>query len=795
MKKVLHYLFIVCVICLTSYEYKCQNRAEYHRAKIYYNSFEELKNLADLGLEIDHGKHKKNVFIESDFSANELSIAEENGYTVEVVIQHIDEYYVNRNLNNKNYDKNSNADCATLNQFEYTTPENFGLGSMGGFFTYEEILAHLDAMVEQYPELITMKSPISDFQTHEERPIYWLRMSDNANTDEPEPEMLYTAIHHAREPASVSTLIHYMWYLLENYETESEVQAILNNTELYFVPVINPDGYVFNVTTEPDGGGMWRKNRFPNDDGTFGVDNNRNYSVEWGTEGISFNGNSQVYCGTAPFSEPENQAIKWLCENRDFKLALNNHSHSNLLLFPYGYTSNAPTPENNVYELMAAEMVSQNSYADIISSELYPASGVSDDWMYLETDEKPRIFSFTPEIGSTDQGFWPPANEIISLCHETMYLNMTAAHIVTKYGVVHDQSEINFTELSGDINFDLQRLGFQDGTFSVQIVPVTSNISFPNNTVNFPDIGYMDSASGIMNYELAGDIELGDEIVYKYLIDNGDYVQESLIIEKVYGVFEGLFSENGDDISQWDTNDWNVTDEEYYTPSNCITDSPNSNYSDNQSSSIEIIENLDLTNATDAHLTYAAKWQIEEGYDYVVLEVSTDGGMEYAPQCGLYTSTGVQDQFEGAPLYDGEQNEWVEEFIDLSDYLGETIKVRFRLVSDQIVNEDGFYFDDFQINVIESTTGFEDFYSDNTKVSLYPNPATDLTKLDYVLPVGTNNALVNVTDAQGRVIFDRELNQSKGSMEINVNELSSGAYNCVLIIDEIIAAQKKLIIK
>ena len=135
-------------------------------------------------------------------------------------------------------------------------------------------------MALQYPDLISQKAPISDFETFEGRPIYWLRMSDNPNVDEDEAEMLYDAAHHAREPASVSSLIFYMWYLLENYETNFEVQSILDNTELYFVPVVNPDGYVFNEITNPDGGGLWRKNRRAHEDGNFGVDNNRNYGVE-----------------------------------------------------------------------------------------------------------------------------------------------------------------------------------------------------------------------------------------------------------------------------------------------------------------------------------------------------------------------------------------------------------------------------------------------------------------------------------------------------------------------------------
>ena len=140
-------------------------------------------------------------------------------------------------------------------------PVNFNLGTMGGFYKYQEFIDEIDAMAAQYPNLITVKDTINNYLSIENRPIYFMRMSDNAATDENEPEILYTSIHHAREPNSLSEVIFYMWYLLENYDNSEEIQFLLDNTELYFVPMINPDGYIYNEVNDPNGGGMWRKNR------------------------------------------------------------------------------------------------------------------------------------------------------------------------------------------------------------------------------------------------------------------------------------------------------------------------------------------------------------------------------------------------------------------------------------------------------------------------------------------------------------------------------------------------------
>src|SRR5690606_38361948 len=127
---------------------------------------------------------------------------------------------------------------------------------------------------------------------------------NDPDTDQGKPEVFYNSLHHAREPASLSQVVYYMWHLLETYGTDPETTYLLDNTEMYFVPCVNPDGYVHNETTDPNGGGMWRKNRRDNGDGTFGIDLNRNYGHFWGLDdtGSSPNPESDVYRGPSAFS-------------------------------------------------------------------------------------------------------------------------------------------------------------------------------------------------------------------------------------------------------------------------------------------------------------------------------------------------------------------------------------------------------------------------------------------------------------------------------------------------------------
>ena len=758
---------------------------QYHRARIYYQNNIGLTRLASQGVPLDHGIHKKGVYFESDFSDNDIGVAKMFGMKVEILIEDVSTFYKEQNDRENLPEPQAvfkNGNCTSSGAPTYATPANWELGSMGGFYTYNEMLSELDDMVAMYPNLITAKTPISNFQTYEGRPIYWLKISDNPNTNEAEPEMLYDAIHHAREPAAMQQLIYYMWYLLENYATNPEVQSIVNNTELYFIPVLNPDGYVYNCTQDPNGGGMWRKNRRSHSNGNYGVDNNRNYDFidaqgnsVWGTTGVSFNTSSDVYPGSGPFSEVENQAMKWFCENHNFKLALNNHTYDNSLLYPYGYDNNQYTPDHTTYVAISDIMTEYNGLGMVpkISASLYPASGDSDDWMYgADLATKPKIYAFTPEI--SDAGFWPNSSEIENICNSMVFTNLMAAHLITNYATISDQSPLAINNLNGYFSYDIQRLGLEDpANFTVSIVPVSFNILNVGAANSHNNMSLLQSDLDSISFQLDPAITIGDLVEYNIQVDNGQYV-ENFLMTKVYGSETNLLTDNGNSISNWDVSQtWNVTNSDYYSPSSSITDSPNGNYSNNINKTITMNNPVDLTNALGANMSFWAKWEIEENWDYVQVEVSNDGGNTWTPQCGKYTNLGVADQnaADGEPLYDGFQTTWVKEEIDLSDYLGSTIIVRFKIVSDQYVNEEGYFFDDFEINVMIGANSIENEIWNG--LEYYPNPVTD--HLNISIPNLKGAIEVHVMDYRSRVVQTNSFLNGQ-MINIDMSELSSGIY-------------------
>src|SRR5690606_24007536 len=141
------------------------------------------------------------------------------------------------------------------------------------------------------------------------------------------------------------------------------------------------------------------------------------------------------------------------------------------------------------------------------------------------------------------------------------------------------------------------------------------------------------------------------------------------------------------------TGTWSTTPEDYVSASTCITDSPYIDYSNNSIETMELDQGFDFSNATYAYATFWAKWEIEDNWDYVQFMASTDDGSTWSPLCGKYTNQGGSNQDQDEPLYDGFQTEWVLEEVDLSDYIGSNnVKFRFRLIADQGVKEDGYYF-------------------------------------------------------------------------------------------------------
>ena len=766
-------------------------QGQFSKVKVYVNE-SQLTELAKTGVDVTEGYLKKGTFLVSDFSQKELVKIQELGLNYEILVEDVSKFYADRNIG-----KSTNVNDYKGTS-EWAVPENFEFGSMGGHATYDEIVAHLDNMATLYPDLITVKESIG--QTIQEKEMWMVKISDNPAMNETEPEVLYTALHHAREPAGVMNLLYYMYYLLENYDSDPLIQILVDNTEMYFVPVVNPDGYVHNQTTNPNGGGMWRKNRRDNGDGEWGVDINRNYGFMWGldNEGSSPYTWDETYRGTEAFSEPETQNIKVFCENHEFVNALNYHTYSNLLLYAWGYTEEL-CPDDDIYFTHATLMTQDNNYTyGAGSTTIYPTNGGSDDWMYGEQEAKNKTLAYTPELGGSDDGFWCSIDRIIPIAQENMIQNILAAAFAGVYASVEETGPTVTNINEGYLTYDITRLGLKaGGAFSVSIEPISAVIISTGDPKEYASMAILETISDSISYALPPFVANGTQFQFLLSVDNGDYILTDTI-SKMYGEAVSLIEDNCNDITTWVTPNWDVTTTTFNSPTGSITDSPFGDYPNNHTSTVILDTEVDLSNVGFAFLNFWAKWEIEQGWDYVQIEISTNGGSGWTPLSGKYTVTGNGYQAEGEPVYDGFQTNWIEEEIDLSDFIGNMVTFRFKLKTDVGVTEDGFYFDDFSVKVVEfATTGLNTDMTDLSLVHLsnpIPNPANGKVQFNYTALETTKDLNFVIYNAVGQEVYNKQLNAIFTNFNIDVNGWNPGIYYYKINGADIDSKTKKLLI-
>ncbi|MEN8193224.1 MAG: M14 family zinc carboxypeptidase, partial [Bacteroidota bacterium] len=679
----------------------------YKKVKIYLGDLHTAEQLNSIGLEIDHAHFNRDNSIDVFLSDSQFNRLQNSFFQYDIIIDNWNEYYSNKEKLNK-FQKETIL-TQTADKFGVS---GFDFGSMGGFYTLDEVYQKLDELFTNYSDLITEKDSIG--HTNENRPIYAVKISDNPNVDEDEPEVLYTALHHAREPESMMQMIYFMYYLLENYGTDDEVTYLMENREFYFIPVVNPDGYKYNEETDPNGGGMWRKNKRDNDeDGVFnpskdGVDLNRNYGYQWAYDdnGSSEDTSSAIYRGTAPFSEPETETVRQFCIAHDFKLALNYHTYSNLLITPWGYIPEE-TPDSLFYRDIASDMTQYNNYTWGFSAEIiYAVNGDSDDWFYGEQTEKNKIFAMTPEVG---ESFWPSEDRIIPLAEENVYPNLYLAWVagafVNTSNVVFDKEYYSAGD-SGSISMNFKNKGLLDAeNISSTMISQSSEIEVTSDVIEILKLNSRQESEfpAAFQFKVSNDAIAGESHILKvetYLDNTLMSVDE---IKIIVGQPEVYFTDDASNIDDWiEESDvskkWELTTSNFYSLPSSFTESKIGNYLSNSTVTLTKSTEIDLLNISKPFLSFYTKFSIEKGWDYGQVLISSDSGNVWTPVGGDYSSSGSgQFQPSGVPVYDGKENNWINEIIDISQYIDNKILLRFQLKSDAYIEEDGWYIDDIKV--------------------------------------------------------------------------------------------------
>lgn len=676
MKKIVQFLLILGVVVLLPAS------EIYQSVRVWDTDQATLSTLHNIGIPLDHVRIKEGVYIDVVARNGQVLILQENGIPYDILITDMTQHFLDNNVPEVSRD--------------------FDLGSMLGNYTYSEVVVKMDTLAALYPNIVAEKDSIGT--TIEGRTIWAYKVSDNPEQDENEPEVLYTGITHAREPLGMMNQFYYVQWLCENYPNDEIAQYLINERELWFIPVINPDGYVYNETIAPNGGGMQRKNRRDTDcgDGTQrGVDLNRNYGYEWGADnsGSSPNPCSSVFRGDSAFSEPETQAVRDFTLAHEFSNVLHYHAYSNVLIHSWGDGTLPDEPDLTTIREIGWEMSKFNGYQVGTGYETigYGVNGDAVDWSYGDAG----LIAYTPEVGSYQDNFWPPENRVIPLCEDQLYSNQVFGLVAGADHIVYAVESSGQVEDTIHFDITIQNRGLLDSDGDVLIDAVTyTNASYILDYAdNIGSLAARDTAQLDISLVVPGSSVNGTEVGFLItLSDNSSFVRMDTILA-LSGSPMSIFIEDAETgLNGWDTYNWGLTTATAYNGSYSITDSPQGNYQNNSATAIRNSNPISLAGLNYPSVRFAARWQVENNYDFVRFQVSTDG-MHWTTLSGLYTESGsgYGTQNEDEDGYDG-QSTWVEEWIDLEEYNEESqVYFRFILTSDGAVSRDGFYFDDFAV--------------------------------------------------------------------------------------------------
>jgi carboxypeptidase T len=236
--------------------------------------------------------------------------------------------------------------------------------------------------------------------------------------------------------------------LLDNCKADPDCREVVENMDIWVVPVVNPDGYDYSRSHDL----FWRKNRKPlysesadaeildkamrGQPIAYGVDLHRNsfdgvrediyrppFDKKGGTSDdfgkTSDDPRSRFFRGFSGASEEETRAMQNLeLGKKNIAGVVDHHGFGRMILYPYGFTTE-PTDRESAYRDVAEKMTQHAAapYAIIPASELYLHSGSPCDY-----DEIHNKYALTLELGKT---FQPGAEELKQIDDEVWKADLT----------------------------------------------------------------------------------------------------------------------------------------------------------------------------------------------------------------------------------------------------------------------------------------------------------------------------------------------------------------------------------
>lgn len=229
--------------------------------------------------------------------------------------------------------------------------QTYSLEVLLDFHTYSTMTDELEEIADVYSDIAELYDLGSSV---EGRTIWGLKITDNVGEEENEPEVRICGAHHGNEFMSVELPLLLAWYLVENYDSNSYIEDLVDNREIWIIPMVNPDGREASIRYNANG-----------------IDLNRDYGYMWAGEGGSL----------APFSQPETKVIRNHALENNFVLSLSYHTTAAYVNFIWNYKED-PAPDDEVIVELSNQYAASSGYTAIRGYNWYQTRGDTNDFSY-----------------------------------------------------------------------------------------------------------------------------------------------------------------------------------------------------------------------------------------------------------------------------------------------------------------------------------------------------------------------------------------------------------------------------
>jgi carboxypeptidase T len=659
-----------------------------------------------------------------------------------------------------------------------------GSGSLGGYWTLAEVKMKLDDLVAGDALGVVADRIDTLGYTVQGRPVWGLAVGTTVTGTDTRPVAFFSALTHAREPGGMQALFNFVDDLVAKYPADPVAKYLLENRRIYIVPAANPDGYEYNRRIKDSTGtfGLWRKNLRDNNgnhvtDANDGVDLNRNFGYQWGYDNSGSSGtpSSLSYRGPSAWSEPETRiqrdvfaALKPVC-------GFSFHTYSNLFVHPWGWTT-VGTPDSARFQAWSDEFSLTNGFvAGPGPRILYAVNGEFSDWTYGDTLLKPRAFTWTPEVGGSDDGFWPPPSRMAAISETVLRPCWQVAGIAGPWVRVEHAELLEGSLAAGNAAHLVVRArnvgasGQAGPGLLATLTPLDAELFVRSGPLTYPALGSFASADADLgaSFVVAASDTVTPGRLLRFRVDFTDdaglYCRDT--VEVVVGVPTTVLVDACQSLAGWTltSGSWAVKSNDPNHPSAYIADSPSGAYPSNYTGQLRLTTPLDLSHGVHAWAFFDDRYAFEQEFDAGLFETSLDGTTWTARGGnGAVSSPAVSIAGAGKPVFGGTRWRWRADRVDLSPVAGATaVRLRWRSLSDAGANFDGMNFDSLRVYVYDpamqpapAAVGEGPAPARLTFAPPVPNPARGVVTLSFATPEAGPITL-EVLDVQGRTVRAR----------------------------------------